>query len=121
MSVPALRWCSSDLEHIPFTGNHLVQHGIDEESDEQAGDETCHDAYGERPLSIRSDLAVQFLSFGFNSFQDVLRLFPAQHENDALNYIVILLEAEFTEAWRVPDCDIANITHSNGHAFIGDF
>ena len=33
----------------------FVQHGIDEESDEPAGDETSHDDYGERPLSIRSD------------------------------------------------------------------
>ncbi len=44
-----------DLKHIAFTGNHLIQHGIDEESDEEAGDETCHDDYGEWPLCIRSD------------------------------------------------------------------
>ena len=44
-----------DLKHIAFTGNHLIQHGIDEESDEEAGDETGHDDYGEWPLRIRSD------------------------------------------------------------------
>src|SRR5580704_14415844 len=46
---------SSDLEHIALTGNHLVQHGIDEESDEETGDEAGYDDYRERPLSIRSD------------------------------------------------------------------
>src|SRR5271154_3814583 len=44
-----------DLEQIAFPRNHFVQHGIDEESDEEARDETSHDDYGEGPLSIRSN------------------------------------------------------------------
>src|SRR5271157_1937448 len=67
----------------------------------------------------RQDLAVQFLRLCFNSLQNVLRLLPAQHENDALDDIVIFLEAEFAQAWRVPDGDISYITYSNGHALIG--
>ena len=55
VSVPALRWFSSDLEHIALAGNHLIQHGIDEESDEEPGNEAGHDDDGERLLSIRSD------------------------------------------------------------------
>src|SRR5450631_2187467 len=44
-----------DLEHIAFTGNHLIQHGIDEEADEEPGDQARYDDNGERPLRIRSD------------------------------------------------------------------
>lgn len=44
-----------DLEHIAVAGNHLIQHGIDEEPDEEPGDEAGHDDDGERLLRIRSD------------------------------------------------------------------
>jgi hypothetical protein len=44
-----------DLQYIALSGNHFVQHWVDEKSDEEAGNETGHDDYGERPLSIRSD------------------------------------------------------------------
>ena len=67
----------------------------------------------------RQDLAVQFLGFCFNSFQDVLRLLPTQHENDAFDRIVIFLEAEFAQARRVPDGDISDIAHPDGHALVG--
>src|SRR5579859_6985964 len=43
------------LQHITFTGNHLVQHGIDKEAYEQTGDETSHNDDSEWPLSIRSN------------------------------------------------------------------
>lgn len=43
------------LKDIPFSGNHLVQHRIDEESDEKPGDQTCHDDNGEGFLSIGAD------------------------------------------------------------------
>src|SRR4029077_3247996 len=64
-------------------------------------------------------VAVQFLGFCFNVFQDVLRLFPAQHENDALNGIVILLEPEFSQPRRVPDGYVSYIPHPDGHALVG--
>ena len=56
-SLDTLGECSNsgfrlDLQHIALAGNHLVQDRIDEESDEEPGDEACHDDDGERPLSI---------------------------------------------------------------------
>src|SRR5580692_12282390 len=65
------------------------------------------------------DLAVQFLGLCFDSLQDILRLLAAQHENDALDGIVIFLEAEFAETWRVPDGYISYVAHADGHAFVG--
>jgi hypothetical protein len=44
-----------DLQNVAFSGDYLVQYGIDEESDEEAGDETGHDDNSEGSLSIRSD------------------------------------------------------------------
>src|SRR5579872_4871280 len=43
------------LQHIAFTSNHLVQHGIDKEAYEQTRDKTSHNNDSERPLSIRSN------------------------------------------------------------------
>ena len=67
----------------------------------------------------RQDLAVQFVRLCLNSFEDVLRLLPAQHENDAFNRIVIFLEAEFAEARSMTDGHISDITHPDGHALVG--
>ena len=56
VNVPALvGGFRLDLQHIALTGNHLVQHGIDEEPDEEAGDEAGHDDNSEGSLSIRSN------------------------------------------------------------------
>src|ERR1700722_6927102 len=55
VAVVAATLRALNLQHIAFSGDHLVQHGIDEKSDEQAGDETGHDDDGEWPLSIRSN------------------------------------------------------------------
>ena len=67
----------------------------------------------------RQDLVVQFFGLGLHSLQDVLRLLSAQHENDAFDGIVILLEAEFAEARRVADGYVSDIAHADGHAFVG--
>jgi hypothetical protein len=48
-----------DLQHIAVPGNHLVQHGINEKADEEAGDEAGNDDDGEWPLSIRSNAGGQ--------------------------------------------------------------
>src|SRR5580704_4193500 len=67
----------------------------------------------------RQDLAVQFLGFCLNSFENVLRLLPTQHENDALNGVIVLLKAKFAQARRVPDGHISHITYSDRYAFVG--
>jgi len=66
----------------------------------------------------RQDLVVQFFRLCLDSLEDVLGLLPAKHENDALDGIVILLEPEFAQAWRMPDGYVSYITHSDGHAFV---
>src|SRR5580704_6206283 len=66
----------------------------------------------------RQDLLVQFFRLCLDSLEDVLGLLPAKHENDALDGIVILLETEFAEAWRMPNGYVPYITHSDGHAFV---
>src|SRR5580704_12675701 len=67
----------------------------------------------------REDLAVQFLSFCFDSFEDALRLLSAQHEDDAINRIVIFLKAEFAQARSMPGRYISDIVDSDWHAFVG--
>src|ERR1700690_3509476 len=67
----------------------------------------------------RQDLVVKFLRLCFDSLEDVLGLLAAQHENDALDGIVIFLEAEFAQARCVPDSYVSYITHSDGHALVG--
>src|SRR5579863_2297002 len=64
------------------------------------------------------NLTVQFLGLCFHPFQHVLRLLPTQHENDTFHGVVIFLEAEFAQAWRVPDGYVSHIAHSNGHALV---
>src|ERR1700674_741706 len=43
------------LEHIAFTSHHFVQHGIDEESNEQAGDQARDNHNRERLLRVRAN------------------------------------------------------------------
>src|SRR5580704_2808240 len=64
------------------------------------------------------DLAVQFFSLCLDSLEDVLRLLTTQHENHALDGIVIFLESEFAEPRRVPDRHLADIPHSYRHALV---
>ncbi len=40
------------LEYISVAGNHLVKHRIDEESEEEPGDQTCHNDDREGFLSV---------------------------------------------------------------------
>ena len=70
-------------------------------------------------LNVRGRSAVQLVRLCLNAFEDVLCLLTAQHENDALNRIVIFLEAKFAEARSVTDGHLADITHSDGHALVG--
>ncbi len=64
-------------------------------------------------------MTIQFVGFGLDVFQNVLRLLSAQHQDDAFDGVIIFLKAEFAQARRVPDGDFANVAHPNGHAFIG--
>ena len=66
----------------------------------------------------RQDAAIQFFGLGLDSLQDILRLPAAEHENDALDRIVILLKAELTQAGRMADGDVANVAHPDGNAFV---
>src|SRR5579872_3685507 len=43
----------------------------------------------------RQNLPVQFLSFCFHALENVLCLLPPQHENHALDGVVVFLETEF--------------------------
>src|SRR5271170_902626 len=70
-------------------------------------------------LNVRGqDLVVQLLCLRFDSFEDGLSLLPAQHEDDALNRIVVFLEAELAQARCMPDRYISYFTHSDRHAFV---
>lgn len=44
-----------NLKYVAFARNHLVQHGIDEESNEQTGDKPGHDDDGEGLLGGRAN------------------------------------------------------------------
>ena len=46
----------------------------------------------------RQDVAVEFLGLGFHALQNVLRLLAAQHEDDAFDRVIILLEAELAQS-----------------------
>ena len=66
----------------------------------------------------RQDGPVQFIGLGFHALEDVLRLLPAKHENDALNRIVVLLITEFAQPRRMADHDLANVLDSDRYAIV---
>src|ERR1035438_8937129 len=53
----------------------------------------------------REDLLVEFLGLSFDALENVLRLLSTQHENDAFHRIVVVLETEFAQPWRMADHD----------------
>ena len=62
---------------------------------------------------------VQLFRLCFHSFEHILRLFPAQHEDDAFDSIIVFLESEFTEPGRMTNGYISDVLHANGYAFVG--
>ncbi len=49
------RESASDLQDVSIAGDHLVQHGIDEEPKKEARDQAGNNHDGKRPLRIRTD------------------------------------------------------------------
>src|ERR1035438_5393353 len=66
----------------------------------------------------REDLLVEFLGLSFDALENVLRLLSTQHENDAFHRIVVVLETEFAQPWRMADHDVANIFYANRRAVV---
>ncbi len=66
----------------------------------------------------RQDSPIQLLGLGFDALEYVLRLLAAQHEDDPLNRVVILLIAEFAEPRSMADHDIANVLDADGNAVV---
>src|SRR5271167_1521360 len=67
----------------------------------------------------RQDLFVELFGLGLDSFEDVLGLLPAKHQDDAFDGIVILLKAELSETRRVADGYVSDIFYADRHAFVG--
>src|ERR1017187_7928700 len=65
---------------------------------------------------LRKDVAIQFIGLSFHALENVLRLLAAEHENHALNRIVVLLISELPEPRRIANHDIANVLDANRHA-----
>src|SRR5271154_4535080 len=61
---------------------------------------------------------VQFFGFLFHAFQNVLRLLAAEHQDDAFDNIVILVESELAEAWSVANHNVAYIANVYWHAIL---
>ena len=57
----------------------------------------------------REDVFVEFLSFGLDAFQHVLRLLAAPHHDDAFHGIIGFIEAEFTQAGSVANDNFADV------------
>jgi hypothetical protein len=51
----ALNRPMSDLQDISFTGDHLIQHRVNEEPEKEPRNQTCDDDDRKRLLGIRSD------------------------------------------------------------------
>ena len=66
----------------------------------------------------RQNAIVEFLGLLFHARQDVLGLLAGQHEDDAFDPVIVLLEAEFAQARRVADGDFADVADAHGHAVV---
>src|ERR1700722_1088506 len=66
----------------------------------------------------RQDLFVEFFSLGLDSLEDVLGLLPTKHQYDAFDGVVIFLKAELSEARRVADGNVSDISYTDGHTFV---
>ena len=58
------------------------------------------------------------LVFFFDALEDVLRLLAGEHEDDAFDPVVIVLETEFAQARRVADGDLADVADAHRHAVV---
>jgi len=67
---------------------------------------------------MRQEVAVDLLGLCFHSFEDVLRLLTGEHEDDAFDPVVIVLEAELSEAGSVADGDLADVADAHRHAIV---
>src|SRR5277367_6655801 len=56
---------------------------------------------------------IELPGFLLYALQHVLCLLAAAHHDDALNRVIRLVEAEFTQAGSVPDRDVANIVNAH--------
>ena len=58
------------------------------------------------------------LGFCFHSLEHSLRLFAAAHHDDALDGIILLVEAEFAQAWSATDGDLADVADTHRHPIL---
>src|SRR5271156_5610637 len=66
----------------------------------------------------RKNMFVQFFGLFFHTFQNVLRLLAAEHQDDAFDNIVILVKSELAEARSVADQEVAHIANVHRHAIL---
>ena len=66
----------------------------------------------------RQDAVVQLFGFCFDALEHVLRLLAGEHQDDAFDGVIRLVEAEFAEARRAADGDVADIAHTHRHAVL---
>jgi hypothetical protein len=66
----------------------------------------------------RQEIAVDLRGLLFHTFENVLRLLAGEHEDDAFDPVVIVLETEFSEARSVADGDLADVADVHRHAVV---
>ena len=66
----------------------------------------------------RQDAFIDLLCFLLHAFQHVLGLLAAQHQDDALDGVVSLVESEFAQPRRMPDGHVADVAHTHRHAIL---
>jgi len=64
----------------------------------------------------RQHLLIQFLRFGFDAFEDVLRLLAAPHHDDAFDSVIGSIEAELAEAGGISNDHLADVADTHRHA-----
>jgi hypothetical protein len=66
----------------------------------------------------RQDVIVKFFCFLLHAFEHVLRLIAAQHQDDAFDGVIRLVEPEFPKPRSAADGDFADVFHPHRHAVL---
>ena len=67
---------------------------------------------------LGQDLLVQFLGLGLDALEHILGLFAGAQQDDAFHRVILFLIAEFAQARRDADLDLADILQQHRRAVV---
>ena len=66
----------------------------------------------------RQNVSIQLVGLRFHGFEHVLSLLAAEHQDHALDGVIVVLITEFAQPWSVADGHLADVLDANRHAVI---